>query len=95
MLSVCTKPAPVPIPMDESLATLAHELREPLATIVFALEAMPGSEGDPAAQTARMIAERQARRAVRMVDDLFDLCAGSRDKLPLHKELVQLAAVVA
>jgi signal transduction histidine kinase len=42
-----------------------------------------------------MIAERQARRAVRMVDDLFDLCAGSRDKLPLHKELVQLAAVVA
>jgi signal transduction histidine kinase len=81
--------------MDESLATLAHELREPLATIVLALEMMPGGEGDPAVQTARTIAQRQARRAVRMVDDLFDLCAGSRDKLPLHKELVELAAVVA
>jgi signal transduction histidine kinase len=80
--------------MDESLATLAHELRDPLATILFALEVMPG-DGDPAARRARTIAEHQARRAVRLVDDLFDLCAGSRDRLPLHKEVVELRAVVA
>jgi signal transduction histidine kinase len=95
MLSGPTKPAPLPMPTDESLATLAHELRDPLATILLALEAMPcDGDGDPAARRARTIAEHQARRAVRLVDDLFDLCAGSRDRLPLRKEVVELAAVV-
>src|SRR5258707_2297531 len=42
-----------------------------------------------------MMAARQARRAIRIVDDLFALCAGSRDSLPLCKEEVDLAAVVA
>jgi len=41
------------------------------------------------------MAAHQARRAVRIVDDLFDLCAGSRDCLPLCKEWWNLAAVVA
>jgi signal transduction histidine kinase len=82
------------VPLDESLATLAHELRDPLATILLALEALPG-DGDPAARQARTIAQHQARRAVRIVDDLFDLCAGSRDRLPLRKEVVDLTAVVA
>jgi signal transduction histidine kinase len=81
------------VPLDESLATLAHELRDPLATILLALETLPG-DGDPATQRALQIAARQARRAVRMVDDLFDLCAASRDKLPLRKDMVELGAVV-
>ncbi len=93
-LCVSTKPAPVPMPLDESLATLAHELRSPLATILLALEVMSG-DGDPSARRARRIAERQARRAVQLVDDLFDLCAGSRDRLTLRKEVVELATVVA
>jgi signal transduction histidine kinase len=96
MFGVSTKPTPVPMPMYESLATLAHELRDPLATILFALEAIPGDrEDDPAAQMARTIAQNQARRAVRIVDDLFDLCAGSWERLPLRKEVVELAAIVA
>jgi signal transduction histidine kinase len=41
------------------------------------------------------MAAHQARRVVRLVDDLFDLCAGSRDSLPLWKEVVELAEVVA
>jgi signal transduction histidine kinase len=94
MLGVPTKPAPVPLPPDEALATLAHELRDPLNTIVLALE-LNSDNGDPAARRALTIAAHQARRAVRIVDDLFDLCAGSRDSLPLRKELVELAAVVA
>src|SRR2546428_12215823 len=93
MLRVPTKPAPLPTPLVESLATLAHELRDPLATILFALETIPGD--DPAARQARRIAEHQARRAVRIVDDLFDLCAGSRGQLPLRREVVELAEVVA
>jgi signal transduction histidine kinase len=96
MLRTLTKPAPVPTPTDESLATLAHELRDPLATIVLALEAMPcDDDGDPAARRARTIAVHQARRALRMFEDLFDLCAGSRDRLPLRREVVELAEVVA
>jgi signal transduction histidine kinase len=96
MLCVSTNPTPVPMPIDESLATLAHELRNPLATILFALEAISNcGDGDPSAREARRIAEHQARRAVQLVDDLFDLCASSRDRLPLRKEMVELAAIVA
>src|SRR4051794_8593738 len=83
------------MPLDESLATLAHELRDPLATVVLALEVLAGDcSRDQAARKAYTIAEHQARRAVRIVDDLFDLCAGSRDRLPLHKEGVGLGEIV-
>jgi signal transduction histidine kinase len=94
MLGVSAMPAPAPLATDESLATLAHELRSPLATILLALEAMPG-HSDPAARQARAIAEHQARRAVRMVDDLFDICAASWDRLSLDKEVVEVATIVA
>ncbi len=96
MLCVSTKPASTPMPLDESLATLAHELRDPLTTILLALEAI-SDDGDiaPAAQRAHTIAAHQARRAVRMVDDLFDLCASSWNKLPLCMEMVELGEVVA
>src|SRR5258708_3665156 len=90
----CPMPAPVPLPAGEALATLAHELRDPLAAILSALELHSG-DGDPAARRTFTMAAHQARRAVRIVDDLFDLCAGSRDSLPLCKEAVDLAAVVA
>ncbi len=51
MLSNATIPAPVPLPTGEALATLAHELRDPLAAIVLALEFHSG-DGDPAAWPA-------------------------------------------
>jgi two-component system CheB/CheR fusion protein len=87
-------PAPAPLPTGEALATLAHELRDPLATILLALD-LHSRGGDPAARWALTMAAHQARRAVRIVEDLFDLCAGSRGRLPLRKEVVDLAAVVA
>jgi signal transduction histidine kinase len=94
MLAVPTTPAPLPVPAGEALATLAHELRDPLATILMALDLHSG-DCDPAARRALTSAAHQARRAVQLVDDIFDLCAGSRDCLPLRKEVVELAAVVA
>ena len=94
MLGDVTMLAPMSLPTGEALATLAHELRDPLAAIVSALELHSG-DGDPAARRTLTLAAHQARRAVRIVDDLFDLCAGSRDRLPLRKEVVDLAAVVA
>jgi signal transduction histidine kinase len=78
----------------DSLATLAHELRDPLAAILFALEAL-SADGNPATRRIRMLAEHQARRAARLIDDLYDFCAGSQDQLFLHKEVVELAAIVA
>jgi len=94
MLANATMPAPVPLPTGEALATLAHELRDPLAAIVLALELHSG-DGDLSPRRILTMAAHQARRAVRIVDDLFDLCAGSWHSLPLCKEVVELAAVVA
>jgi signal transduction histidine kinase len=93
MLAELTMPAPAPLAMGEALATLAHELRDPLATVVLALEVHSGDH-DPSARWALTMAAHQAPRAARLVDDLFDLCAGSRGSLPLRPELVELASVV-
>jgi signal transduction histidine kinase len=83
-------------PSNETLATLMHELRSPLATIVYALETIPTStDGDPATRQACAIALRQAWQGLRIVDDLFDLCAGSWSKLSLHKQAIGLAEIVA
>ena len=46
MLAEATMPAPVPPPTGEALATLAHELRDPLAAIVLALE-LHSEDGPP------------------------------------------------
>jgi signal transduction histidine kinase len=76
----------------EGLAVVAHELRNPLGAIILALQSLPR---DQTAARQLAVAERQARRAVRIVGDLFDLCAGSLGKLSVCPELLDLAAVVA
>lgn len=81
---------------DQWIATLSHELRGPLATITYALEAISGAPDlDPGARRARDVADRQVRKALQLVDDLLDVCAGDRGKLALRKEVVDLAAIVA
>lgn len=89
MAAVRTQTIP---PVDEAMARVAHELRGRLACILYVLQGMPS--GGAAAEKARGIAERQAWRAARIVEDLFDVCAGGRDKLALRKERVTLAGVV-
>jgi signal transduction histidine kinase len=83
---------PTTPPADDALARVAHELRGPLACIIHALRGVP--PGDRAVGQARGIAERQAWRATRIVEDLFDVCAGGQGKLTLRKEWVSLAGVV-
>jgi signal transduction histidine kinase len=87
-------PAPAPLASDDVLAILAHELRDPLGALLFALDALP-RDVNPDVRRAHSIAQRQARRAVQIVDDLFDLCRALRDRLSLRKEVVQLADIVA
>jgi PAS domain S-box-containing protein len=80
---------------DEFLATLAHELRNPLAPIRNSLQilCMAGSD-DHAAVEARSIMERQLGQMVRLVDDLLDVSRITRNRLELRKERTELAAVV-
>ncbi len=65
----------------------SDDLGYPLARILNALESFPdGQGGDPATRRARMIVKRQARRAVRIIEDLFDVSADHRDISPLRRD---------
>ncbi len=80
---------------DEFLATLAHELRNPLAPIRTGLQLleMMGSKAEPVVQARTMMA-RQVGQLVRLVEDLMDLTRISRGRIELKKQPVELAAVV-
>ncbi|HKV34799.1 MAG TPA: ATP-binding protein [Pyrinomonadaceae bacterium] len=80
---------------DEFLATLAHELRNPLAPIRNGLELIRRANNDPAVlEKATPIMQRQIEQLVRLVDDLLDVARISRNKLELRKEQVDLESVV-
>ena len=80
---------------DEFLATLAHELRNPMAAITMALALLELSGGDPD-KSARYqaTARRQMHALVRMVDDLLDISRITRGTVELRKERTSLAAIV-
>jgi len=80
---------------DEFLATLAHELRNPLAPIRNALQVLQLAGNDPATlEQARSMMERQLGQMVRLIDDLLDVSRISRGKLPLKLERVELASII-
>ena len=80
---------------DEFLATLAHELRNPLAPIRNGLQVLRlAGEGGAMVEEARSMMERQLTQMVRLVDDLLDVSRITRNKLELRKDRVTLAAVV-
>ncbi|XXT14963.1 ATP-binding protein [Sorangium sp. So ce429] len=84
---------------DEFLAMLAHELRNPLAPLVNAVELL-GVAGPkaPVVERARAIMSRQIGHMARLVDDLLDISRISRGKIALSVErldLVELARATA
>ncbi len=80
---------------DEFLATLAHELRNPLAPLRNGLQLMQLAGTDSnAIEQARGMMERQLEQMVRLVDDLMDVSRISRGKIELRRESVPLAAVL-
>jgi PAS domain S-box-containing protein len=80
---------------DEFLATLAHELRNPLAPIRNALHLMRGPvHSGEDFEAERAMAERQVVHLARLVDDLMDVARISKGKIDLRKEVLDLAAVV-
>lgn len=80
---------------DEFLATLAHELRNPLAPLRNSLEVMRLSSDDPTrVAEARAVMERQLAHMVHLIDDLLDLSRISRGRVTLRQERVSLNAVI-
>jgi PAS domain S-box-containing protein len=79
---------------DEFLAMLGHELRNPLAPILTALELMK-LRGVDTVTRERSVIERQVRHVARLVDDMLDIARITRGKVSLEKQPVELAIVVA
>jgi PAS domain S-box-containing protein len=78
---------------DEFLATLAHELRNPLAPIRTGLAILRAGRVENVPRTLEVM-ERQLGHMVRLIDDLLDVSRVSRGKIVLQKELVELHALV-
>ncbi len=80
---------------DEFLATLAHELRNPLAPIRNSLEILQLARDDAEFQEqARTTMERQLGQMVRLIDDLLDVSRITRGKLELRRDRIELSAAV-
>ena len=79
---------------DEFLATLAHELRNPLAPIRNAVFILNAANADPAQrQLARGVIERQVRHMSLLLDDLLDVSRVTRGQFELKREYVDLRSV--
>ncbi len=80
---------------DEFLATLAHELRNPLAPLRNALEILRiAGPNLSAAQSAREMMDRQLKQLVRLVDDLLDVSRITTGKLRVNQDQVELQTVI-
>lgn len=80
---------------DQFLATLAHELRNPLAPIRNAMQILRSkTAADSSARALQDIVERQTVQMARMVDDLLDVSRISRGRLELRRSRVSLQQVM-
>ncbi|HVF63637.1 MAG TPA: PAS domain S-box protein [Casimicrobiaceae bacterium] len=81
---------------DEFLATLAHELRNPLAPLRSGLELMRiASQNKEVVERSRAMMERQLAQMVRLIDDLLDASRIARGKVKLRKERLAIGDVIA
>ena len=80
---------------DEFLATLAHELRNPLAPIRNAVQVLKmKGPSEPDLMWSRDVIDRQVGQMARLLDDLLDVSRITRNKLELRKGRVTLAEVI-
>jgi PAS domain S-box-containing protein len=81
---------------DEFLAMLGHELRNPLAPILTALQILRERPTDPLTiDWSHNLIQRQVRQMTRMVDDLLDVSRIACGKIELRMEWVDLATVIS
>ncbi|MDB5953764.1 PAS domain S-box protein [Ramlibacter sp.] len=82
--------------MNEFLATLAHELRNPLAPIRNAVTIMQlETLSSPVLRNCRDVIDRQLTHVTRLVDDLLDVGRLTTGKITLRKELLRLSDIAA
>lgn len=81
---------------NEFLATLAHELRNPLAPISNAVQVLrrPGAHDVESVESSSELLERQVAQMSRLVDDLLDMSRITSGRIELRKERVDMATVV-
>ncbi|UDF04108.1 response regulator [Asticcacaulis sp. AND118] len=79
---------------DVFLATLAHELRNPMAPIRNGLQILRMAPDSPMAGNVRDMMDRQMTHLVRLVDDLLDVSRVSQGKIELKREHLTLRSVV-
>lgn len=79
---------------DEFLAMLSHELRNPIAPILTAVQLMK-LRGDPTSARERDIIDRQANYMLRLIDDLLDVSRIAQGKILIQKQPLDLSRVIA
>jgi PAS domain S-box-containing protein len=80
---------------DQFIATLAHELRNPLAPVSNLISLIKSSGDDPAfVRRSLATIERQVSKMVRLVDDLLDVSRITRNTIELRRETLDLAGIV-
>jgi signal transduction histidine kinase len=81
---------------DQFLATLSHELRNPLAPIRHALELMRRAPTDMALmERARVVMERQLAQLVRLTDDLLDVSRITHNRIELRRDRIDVRDALA
>jgi two-component system, sensor histidine kinase len=80
---------------DEFLATLGHELRNPLAPLLTAIQLLQTVDGkEPVVARVRPVMERQINHLLRLVNDLLEVSRITRGLIEVRREPLDLAAVV-
>jgi two-component system CheB/CheR fusion protein len=79
---------------DEFLAMLAHELRNPLAPVRYAVRVLERDAPAPTQKEARAVIDRQVGLMARLLDDLLDVSRVTRNAIELQREWIDLRSVV-
>jgi signal transduction histidine kinase/ActR/RegA family two-component response regulator len=79
---------------DEFLATLAHELRNPLAPLSTGLQLMNAGLDEQGAPRVRQMMERQVNQLVRLINDLLDVSRIATGKVVLQRKRIDMRAVI-
>ncbi len=80
--------------VDDFLATLSHELRQPLSAALAAIEIQKHSPTPERQEKARRVIEQQVRHIARLVGDLSEVSRISRGRIELRRERIEIRAVI-